>query len=72
MPTSPAALPSMEDSMCWEMGYQFFAEQEKAKKAETTKEQRAGVIKNLLKDANRQAEKTSAEATPVNEVVPPK
>lgn len=58
--------------MCWEMDYLFFAEQEKAKKAETTKEQRAGVVKNLLNEANKQAETSNVEATPVNEVVPAK
>lgn len=58
--------------MCWEMDYEFFVEQEKAKKAEAAKEERAGVIKNLLNDANAQAEKIDAEATPVKEVVPAK
>lgn len=58
--------------MCWEMDHLFFAEQEKAKKAETTKEQRAGVIKNLLKDANKQAEKSHPQTAPVDEVVPAK
>jgi hypothetical protein len=55
--------------MCWEMDYLFFVEQEKAKKAEAEKEERAGVIKNLLSDANKQAEGVDVEATPVQEVV---
>jgi hypothetical protein len=62
----------MEDAMCWEIDYQFFAEQEKAKKTEMTREQRAGVIKNLLNEANKQAQNTEVEATPVKEVVPAK
>jgi hypothetical protein len=60
----------MEDFMCWEMDYLFFAEQEKAKKAEIAKEHRDGVIKNLLDKANKQTE--SPEAPRVNEVVPAK
>ena len=57
--------------MCWEMDYLFFAEQEKAKKAEIAKEQRSGVIKNLLDEANKQTE-PQVEASRVNEVVPAK
>lgn len=55
--------------MCWEMDYLFYAELEKAKKAEASKKERAGVIKNLLSDANKQAERVNVEATPVDEVV---
>lgn len=58
--------------MCWEMDHLFYAELEKAKKAEAAKEERAGVIKNLLNDANKQAETVNVEATPVNESVPAK
>lgn len=58
--------------MCWEMDYWFFAEQEKAKKAKASEEQQAGVIKNLLKDANKEAEKSRPETAPVNEVMPAK
>jgi hypothetical protein len=58
----------MEDSMCWEMDYQFFAEQKKARETQIKQEQRAGVIDNLLNEANKQAE--NVEATPANEVVP--
>lgn len=53
--------------MCWEMDYLFYAELEKAKKAEAAKEERAGVIKNLLNEANKEAERASVEPTPVNE-----
>ncbi len=56
--------------MCWEMDYQFFAEQKKAQEAQV--KQRTGVIDNLLSEANRQAEKTNLEATPVKEIVPAK
>jgi hypothetical protein len=62
----------MEDSMCWETDYWFLAEQEKAKKAEIKKEQRAGVIKNLLDEANQQGEKADAEKAPFDETVPAK
>jgi hypothetical protein len=58
--------------MCWEMDYQFFAELEKAKKAEMAQEKRTGVISDLLTEANKQADKTVAETTPVSEVVPAK
>jgi hypothetical protein len=57
--------------MCWEMDYLFFAEQEKAKKAEIAKEQRSGVIKNLLDEANKPPE-SPVEAPRVNESVPAK
>jgi hypothetical protein len=59
----------MEDSMCWEMDYRFFAEQKKAQE-NRIKEQRAGVIDKLLSEANRQSEST--DATPVKEVAPAK
>jgi hypothetical protein len=59
----------MEDLMCWEMDYRFFAEQKKAQ--ETRKEeQRAGVIDKLLSGANKQSEST--EAPTVKEVAPAK
>jgi hypothetical protein len=61
----------MEAPMCWEMDYLYFAEQEKAKKAEIAKEQRTGVIKDLLDEANRRTE-SLAEAPPGDEVVPAK
>ena len=57
--------------MCWETDYQFWAEQ---RKAETQKklEERAGVIKNLLNEANKLAETTVTESQPLTEVVPAK
>ena len=58
--------------MCWEMDYPFFAELEKAKKAELAQEKRTGVVSDLLTEANKQAEKTGAEAAPVSELVPAK
>ena len=60
----------MEDSMCWEMDYRFFAEQKKAQENRIKEEQRAGVIDKLLSEANRQSEST--DATPVKEVAPAK
>jgi len=61
----------MEDPICWEMDYQLFAKQEKTKKAEIAKEQRAGVIKNLLDEANKPTD-SNVEAPCLNEVVPAK
>jgi hypothetical protein len=61
----------MEDPMCWEIDYKFFAELEKAR--ETRKqEQRAGVIDSLLNEANKQSDKTNVEGTTVKEVAPAK
>jgi hypothetical protein len=62
----------MEDSMCWEIDYKFFAEQKKAHEAQIKQEQRAGVINQLLNAANKQGEKTEAEGTPVKESAPTK
>ena len=53
---------------CWEMDYQFFAEQKKAQEARIKQEQRAGVIDQLLNDANKHSEKTNVEAIPATEV----
>jgi hypothetical protein len=58
--------------MCWEIDYRFLAEQMKAKEARIKEEQRAGVIDQLLNEANKQGEKTSVEGTPVEEVAPAK
>ncbi len=58
--------------MCWEMDYLYFAELEKAKKTELAQEKRTGIISDLLTEANKQAEKTGAEATPVSAPVPAK
>ncbi len=58
--------------MCWEMDYQFFAEQKKAQETQIKQGQRAGVINKLLSEANKQAEKTNVEATPAEKVVPAK
>ena len=60
----------MEDTMCWEMDYKFLAEHKKAQEARIKQEQRAGVIDQLLNDANKQDEKTNVEGTPVTEVSP--
>jgi hypothetical protein len=59
----------MEDLMCWEMDYRFFAEK-KAQENRIKEEQRAGVIDKLLSEANKQRESTNA--TPVKEVTPVK
>jgi hypothetical protein len=62
----------MEDSMCWEMDYWFYAEQEKAKKAKAREEHDAGIIENLLNEANKEAEKPHPDTAPVKEVLPAK
>jgi hypothetical protein len=61
-------LIEMEDTMCWEMDYKFLAEHNKAQEARIKQEQRAGVIDQLLNDANKQDEKTNVEGTPVTEI----
>jgi hypothetical protein len=60
----------MEGTMCWEMDYRFFAEQKKAQEARAKQEQRAGVIDQLLDDANKQGEKTKVEVMSTTEVAP--
>jgi hypothetical protein len=62
----------MEDSMCWEIDYKFLAEQKKAQEARIKQEQRAGVIDQLLNEANKQGDDTKTEGVPVNEVAPAK
>jgi hypothetical protein len=57
--------------MCWEIDYQFWAEQTKAE-AQKKQEQRAGLIDQLLNEANKQGDDTKTEGTPVNEVIPAK
>jgi hypothetical protein len=59
----------MEDLMCWEMDYRFFAEQKKAQETRIKEEQRAGVIDKLLSEATKSE---STNATPVKEVAPAK
>ena len=56
--------------MCWEMDYEFFAEQKKAQEARIKQEQRAGVIDQLLNDANKQDQKTNVQGAQVTEVAP--
>ena len=51
--------------MCWEIDYKFLAEQKKVHEARIKQEQRAGVIDQLLSEANKQDEKTEVEGTPV-------
>jgi hypothetical protein len=61
----------MEDTMCWETDYQFWAEQRKAE-AQKKQEERDGVIKDLLNEANKQAEMPVTENQPRPEVAPAK
>jgi hypothetical protein len=56
--------------MCWEIDYKFFAEQKKAQEIRIEQERRAGVIDQLLNEANTQGEKN--EGTPVKETAPAK
>jgi hypothetical protein len=62
----------MEDLMCYEIDYEIFAAQRKAQEARIKQEQRAGVIDQLLNEANKQGADTKTEGTPVNEVIPAK
>jgi hypothetical protein len=70
-----AVVPSMmEDPMCWEMDYYWFAELQKAQekqREEQKQTQRADAIDKLLSDANKEADKPQ-EAPPVKETVPAK
>jgi hypothetical protein len=61
----------MEDAMCWEMDYKFFAEEKKAQDR-TKQERRAGVIGQLLNEANSAGERGKIEETPVTETAPAK
>ena len=59
--------------MCWEIDYLFLAEQKKAQQARAEQEQRDGVIKALLDEANKQADDTTKTAAPkVGEAAPAK
>jgi hypothetical protein len=65
----------MEDLMCWEMDYEFFAEQQKAlekqsKEKQIKQQQRAQMIAKLLDEAKTPSEKT--EDAPAKEVAPAK
>jgi hypothetical protein len=62
----------MEDPMCWEIDYKFFAELEKERETRTKQAQRAGVIDTLLNEADKQSDKTNVEGTTVKEVAPAK
>jgi len=68
----PLVPSPMEDPMCWEIDYKFFAEQKKAQDARIKQEKRAGVIDRLLNQVNEQGEKTEVEAAPPQEVAPAK
>jgi hypothetical protein len=63
--------PPLEDPMCWEMDYHWFAEQKKAQEAQQKKQQRTELIDKLLSEANQDVGKPE-EATPVKESVPAK
>jgi hypothetical protein len=59
----------MEDPMCWEMDYHWFAEQQKAQEKEREREkqkqkqaQRADTIDKLLSEASQQADKVDENA----------
>jgi hypothetical protein len=52
--------------------YRFWTEQKRAQETRIKQEQRAGVIDQLLTEANKPAQKTDAEATAIKEVAPAK
>jgi hypothetical protein len=62
---------TMEDTMCWEIDYKFFAEQKKAQQTRIEQERRAGVIRHLLNEANKQGEPSNIEG-PAKETAPAK
>src|SRR6266446_276258 len=63
---------TMEDTMCWEIDYKFFAEQKKAQQTRIEQERRTGVIHQLLNEANKQGEPSNVEGTPAKETAPAK
>jgi hypothetical protein len=52
------------------MDYKFLAEREKAQEARAKQERRAGVIDQLLDDANKQGEKANVAVRPITKVAP--
>jgi hypothetical protein len=60
--------------MCWEIDYRSLAEQKKkAQEARIRQEeQRSGVIRVLLSEANKQGDESKTEATPIKEAAPAK
>ena len=56
--------------MCWEIDYKFFAEQKKAQ-TRIEQERRAGVIHQLLNEANKQGKPSNVEG-PAKETAPAK
>jgi hypothetical protein len=62
----------MEESMCWEIDYKFFAEQKKAQQTRITQQRRADLVDRLLNDANQQGKETKVEGTPAKEAAPAK
>jgi hypothetical protein len=62
-------MPKSQVSMTVIFVYQIFAAQKKAQEARIKQEQRAGVIDQLLNEANKQGDDTKTKGTPVNEVV---
>ena len=57
-------------TQCVGKNYKFFEQQKKAQEARIKQVQRAGVIDQLLTEANEQGQKT--EETPVKETAPAK
>jgi hypothetical protein len=62
----------MEETMCWEIDYRFFAERKKEQEARIKQEQRAGVIDQLLNEANKQGDDTKIEEITVKDFAPAK
>ena len=58
--------------MCWEIDYKLFADQKKAQEFRIEQERRAGVMDQLLNEANKQGEKRKVERAPVKETAPAK
>ena len=50
--------------MCWEIDYKFFAEQKKAQETRIKQERRAGVVDQLLNEANKQDDDTKTKGPP--------
>jgi hypothetical protein len=66
--------PQMEAAMCHSRDWWAYEERQKqeAKERQAAEERRAGLIQDLLADAEKQAETTKCEPAPIKEAAPAK
>jgi hypothetical protein len=58
--------------MCYEIDYEFLAEQKKAQEARIKQQRRADLIDQLLNNADQQGKDAKVEGTPSKEIAPAK